>query len=193
MNNYFNKYFLNHIDGFSYFLENVNDVEIFNLIQFLNKPHRNIFFTGIGKNGHVAAKAASTFNSMGIRVFFINPVDAVHGDMGLIDKDDIILAISKSGNTEELLWFLKNAKDRTDNIFLIHSNKNNNCLQYCQKDLFVPLKMEADRLNKIPTTSIVLYTTILQSICCTLAENIGFTLDQLVFNHPGGSIGKSKL
>jgi arabinose-5-phosphate isomerase len=122
MNNYFNKYFLNHIDGFSYFLENVNDVEIFNLIQFLNKPHRNIFFTGIGKNGHVAAKAASTFNSMGIRVFFINPVDAVHGDMGLIDKDDIILAISKSGNTEELLWFLKNAKDRTDNIFLIHSN-----------------------------------------------------------------------
>ena len=69
-----------------------------------------IFFTGVGKNGHVAAKAASTFSSIGLPCFYINPVDSVHGDMGVINQDDIIVAISKGGNTEELIHFLHHVK-----------------------------------------------------------------------------------
>jgi len=192
MNNFI-KYYKRHIDGISYFLENIDNSKIKKLLQFFTKKHKNIFFTGIGKNGHVASKAASTFNSMGICVFFINPVDAVHGGMGLIGKDDLILAISKSGNTEELVWFLENASKRTNHIFLMHSNKNNKCLQYCEDNLFVDFSNEADDFNMVPTTSIILYTIILQSVCCCIAQNDEFTLNKLIENHPGGSIGKTKL
>lgn len=189
----FRFYLKQHILGFDFCLDNINNDKVLGLINLLQERHGKILFTGIGKNGHVAAKAASTFNSVGIESYFINPIDAVHGDMGLIKKDDIILTVSKSGNTEELIFFLKHAKDRTKNILLIHSNMENQILKYSSYDLFVPLISEADHLNKIPTTSIALYSVILQSMCCVLADENNFSLNDLVINHPGGAIGKTKV
>ena len=188
------KFYLNkHLEGISHFIDNISDEKTNELIEFLKQPHKNIFFTGVGKNGHVAAKASSTFNSMGIQITYLNPVDAVHGDIGCITEDDIILAITKSGETEELINFLFHASKRTKKIGLIHSNENNTCKNYCVFDLYVDLKSEADHLNKIPTVSIAIYTILLQSIACQLAKENNLTISDLVFNHPGGSIGKSKI
>jgi arabinose-5-phosphate isomerase len=128
---------------------------------------------------------------MGIKVFFINPVDAVHGDIGIVSENDIIIAITKSGNTEELLNFLAHANKRTKKICILHSNKNNNSLNFSEFDLFVEIKNEADHLNKVPTVSIAVYTIILQSVSCVLAEENNLDLSSFVFNHPGGTIGKS--
>jgi arabinose-5-phosphate isomerase len=185
------KYFKKHLDGIDSALKSIDNNDMEKFISYFRKPNVNIFLTGVGKNGHVAAKAVSTLNSMGIKVFFINPVDAVHGDVGVVSENDVIIAISKSGNTEELINFLFHVNKRTKNISILHSNKNNKSLEFSEFDLYVEINDEADHLNKVPTVSIAVYTIVLQSISCVLAEENGLDLKSFVFNHPGGSIGKS--
>ncbi|NBW20991.1 MAG: SIS domain-containing protein [Caulobacteraceae bacterium] len=185
------KYIDKHIEE----ITKIFSFDIKNLTEFTNtilNCKNKIFFTGIGKNGHVASKAASTFNSIGTQIFFINPVDAVHGDMGLIEDNDVIVIISKSGNTEELICFLENVINRTQNIWLIHSNQNNKSLKYCYKDIFIPIEREADYLELVPTISIAAYTILLQSIACSITEINHLTLSKFQSNHPGGSLGKIK-
>jgi len=115
----------------------------------------------------------------------------VHGDVGVVSENDVIIAITKSGNTEELLNFLFHVSKRTKNICVLHSNKGNKSLEFSEFDLYVEINDEADHLNKVPTVSIAVYTIILQSVSCALAEEHGLDLKSFVFNHPGGSIGKS--
>ena len=111
------KDFINtHLHHISASLLNIDEQKIIHLTNIICECSRNVFFTGIGKNGHVMEKASSTFNSMGIETYFINPVDAVHGDMGKINKDDLIIALSKSGNTDELINFLNHVSKKTKNI-----------------------------------------------------------------------------
>jgi len=152
-----------------------------------------IFFTGVGKNGHVAAKATSTFSSIGLPCFFINPVDSVHGDMGVINKGDILVAISKSGNTEELIHFLKHVEHKNCKIVSIHSNPKNKSLDYSSLDIDLRVSKEADHLNIVPTCSIAVFTIFLQSVACEISERKQLTLEQFVKNHPGGSIGQTKI
>ena len=152
-----------------------------------------IFFTGVGKNGHVAAKATSTFSSIGLPCFFINPVDSVHGDMGVINKGDILVAITKSGNTEELIHFLKHVEHKKCKIVSIHSNPKNKSLDYSSLDIDLRVSKEADHLNIVPTCSIAVFTIFLQSVACEISERKQLTLEQFVKNHPGGSIGQTKI
>lgn len=193
MENKFKEILNKHIYGVKQALENIDIEKIEKLLEYFREKNHNIFLTGIGKNGHVAAKAASTLNSVGVKVFYINPVDAVHGDVGMIGDNDIIIAISKTGNTDELITFLYHVSKRTKRICLIHSNKNNLSLKFCEFDLFIEIKHEADHLNKVPTVSIAAYTILIQSIGCLLAEENNLDMEQFIFNHPGGSIGKTKI
>ena len=186
-----NKIFKNQLTGIEKALKTIDDSNMEVFINYFKKPNVNVFLTGIGKNGHVSAKAVSTLNSMGIKVFYINPVDAVHGDVGVISENDVIIAVTKSGNTEELLNFLCHVKKRTNHICILHSNKKNKSLEFSAFDLFVEIEDEADHLNKVPTVSIAVYTIILQSVSCVLAEENNLDLKSFVFNHPGGSIGKT--
>ena len=149
-----------------------------------------IILTGVGKNGHVAAKATSTLRSIGLKCFYLNPVDSVHGDMGIIGDDDIIISVSKSGNTEELLAFLQNVRRKNCKIFSIHSNPNNKSLVYSDFDIELFVDHEADHLNAIPTTSITIFTIFLQSIACEISRIKKLSLEDFVYNHPGGSIGQ---
>ena len=180
----------NHLKNISESLLKITELELNILINLIQNCNNNIFFTGIGKNGHVMEKASSTFNSMGIKTHFINPVDAVHGDMGKVSEGDLIIALSKSGNTDELVNFLHHVSKISKNIFLIHSNKSNKCLEYSGNDLFIEITGEADHLNTIPTVSIVVYTILMQSISCEIGSNNNLTISEFVKNHPGGSLGK---
>ena len=182
-----------HIDAIKHSMRNVESEKIYNLLYLLLESEGKIFFTGVGKNGHVAAKAASTFSSIGLPCFYINPVDSVHGDMGVINEDDIIVAISKSGNTEELIHFLHHVKHKNCKIVTLHSNPNNSCLDCSCLDLDLHVDDEADNLNVVPTSSIAIFTVFLQSIACEIADINGLTLEEFVSNHPGGSIGQIKL
>jgi len=186
-------YIANHIDYISKSLNCISDnifTPISDEILKIKKNNHKIFITGIGKNGHVAHKAASTFNSLSIPTFYINPVDAIHGDMGAITENDLLIAISKSGNTEELLLFLKYVQKKTKNIWLIHSNLNNNANQYCSNNIYINIENEADHLNMVPTVSILVYSILLQSIACYIADQTDINIKTFIMNHPGGSIGK---
>ena len=170
-----------HIDAIKHSMRNVESEKIYNFLYLLLESKGKIFFTGVGKNGHVAAKAASTFSSIGLPCFYINPVDSVHGDMGVINEDDIIVAISKSGNTEELIHFLYHVKHKNCKIVTLHSNPNNSCLDCSYLDIDLHADDEA------------VFTVFLQSIACEIADINGLTLEEFVSNHPGGSIGQIKL
>ena len=183
-------YYRTHIDVIQESLQSLDLSKVDEFVDLLLNCKGKIFFTGIGKNGHVAAKATSTFSSIGLPCFFINPVDSVHGDMGVINKGDILVAISKSGNTEELIHFLKHVEHKDCKIVSIHSNRNNKSLEYSSMDIDLKVRMEADHLNIVPTCSIAVFTVFLQSVACEISQRKELTLEQFVKNHPGGSIGK---
>ena len=163
-------FFQDHIDAIQYSLDNIECAKAYDLVDLLLNSKGKIFFTGIGKNGHVAAKAASTFSSIGLPCFYINAVDSVHGDMGVINREDIIIAISKSGNTKELIHFLHYVRYKNCKIVSIHSNPNNKSLDYSYMDIDLHVDQEADHLDIVPTCSIAVFTVFLQSVACEISE-----------------------
>ena len=183
-------YYQTHIDVITESLASLYDVRVDKFVDLLLNCKGKIFFTGVGKNGHVAAKATSTFSSIGVPCFFINPVDSVHGDMGVINEEDILIAVSKSGNTEELIHFLKHVEHKNCKIVSIHSNPKNKSLNYSSLDINLRVSKEADHLNIVPTCSIAVFTVFLQSVACEISQRKQLTLEQFVKNHPGGTIGK---
>ena len=186
-------YYQTHMDDIAKSIPSDYNPTIDEFVDLLLNCKGKIFFTGVGKNGHVAAKATSTFSSIGVPCFFINPVDSVHGDMGVINEDDILIAVSKSGNTEELIHFLKNVEHKNCKIVSIHSNPKNKSLDYSSLDIDLRVSKEADHLDIVPTCSIAVFTIFLQSVACEISERKQLTLEQFVKNHPGGSIGQTKI
>lgn len=159
------------------------------LIKFIIQAP-NLFLTGIGKNKDLMFKISKTFNSVSIQSHFIDPIDAVHGDLGLINDGDYILATSKSGTTKELISFFQVLKQNRNNIkiFLLHCNPDlDNSL--IDEEFCLPLLYEADHLNLIPTVSLVTMEVILHSAAVQIIEDRKFSLADLHKNHPGGNIG----
>jgi arabinose-5-phosphate isomerase len=184
-------FYKSHIEAITTSLNHLEEDKIENLVDLILNCSGKIFFTGIGKNGHVAAKATSTFSSIGVSCFYINPVDCVHGDMGVIGENDLLIAISKSGNTEELVNFLYHVEHKNCKIVSIHSNNQNKSKDYSCLDINLHVSQEADHLNIVPTSSIAIFTIFLQSVACEISSRKQLTLKQFVQNHPGGSIGKT--
>jgi arabinose-5-phosphate isomerase len=184
----FVNYFQKHVDLLQACANSVELNQVDQLIELITTYHKVLLFTGVGKNGHVAAKAASTFCSIGVPAYFINPVDAIHGDMGLIQPDSLIIAVSKSGETEEMINFLQHARAK---IVLVHGNPNNTLEKFAHLSVHIPVESECDDLNTVPTASIVIFTAFLQSVACEIARRNQLTRSQFVINHPGGTLGKS--
>lgn len=109
--------------------------------------------TGVGKSGHIGAKIAATLASTGTPSFFVNPLDAYHGDLGMFSSEDVVLAISNSGNTDKLLRFIPLLLERKLPIIGISGNPNSLLAQYSTCHLNVAVKREACPLNLAPTSS----------------------------------------
>lgn len=171
--------------------KNINYQELSSLFNLI-KDTSVLYFSGIGKNSHIANIVSSTFNSLTIRSIFVDPIQAVHGDMGLISDNSILILISKSGNTEELLFFCEKLKTRNcgTKIVLLHSNKNAKLKKYSDFDLYVPFLEECDPWNRVPTCSLICYLIVLHSIGMQIVNYRGVTVEQFYKNHPGGDIGK---
>lgn len=186
-------FYKNHIDSIITSYDYLEEHKIEDLVNLILNCKGKILFTGIGKNGHVAAKATSTMSSIGVSCFFIDAVDSVHGDMGVISENDLLIAVSKSGNTEELINFLYHVNHKNCKIVLIHSNNGNESQKYSYLNINLYVNQEADHLNIVPTSSIAIFTIFLQSIACEISRRKNLTLEQFIHNHPGGSIGKTIL
>lgn len=150
----------------------------------------HLIVTGVGKSGHVGAKIAATLASTGTPSFFINPLDAMHGDLGMITAEDIFLMISNSGNTDELLRLV--ASLQYLKVPIISMTGNPNSLIARNSDIHIPvqIKREACPLNLAPTSSTTAALAMGDAIACALMEVRHFKANDFAKFHPGGSLGR---
>ena len=152
-----------------------------------------LIVTGVGKSGHIGTKIAATLASTGTPSFFVNPLDAYHGDLGMFTPDDVVLAISYSGNTDELLRFIPLLLERHIPIIGMSSNPDSLLGQYSDCHLNVAVKREACPLNLAPTSSTTATLAMGDAIACALMEVRHFKASDFAQFHPGGSLGKRLL
>lgn len=148
---------------------------------------------GMGKSGHVGRKIAATLASTGTPAFFVHPAEAGHGDMGMITKDDTVLAISNSGKTEEIIALLPLIK--VLGIPLISMTGNNQSTLALASDIHldVGVEEEACPLDLAPTSSTTVTMVMGDALAIALLELRGFTAEDFAFSHPAGSLGKKLL
>lgn len=149
-----------------------------------------VIVTGIGKSANIAQKIVSTLNSTGTPAIFMHAADAIHGDLGIILKDDVVLAISKSGNTPEIKVLLPLIKFRGNKIIAITGNIDSYLAQQSNFVLDVTVEREACTNNLAPTTSTTAQLVMGDAIAISLLEMRGFSTEDFAKVHPGGALGK---
>ena len=150
-----------------------------------------VIFAGIGKSGLIARKVSATFSSVGIPSFFCNPSEALHGDMGQIEKKDILIIFSYSGNTKELTNMLKYANRYRIKIIGIASKTDSILLKASDIKLLIPKVKEADITGMVPTSSTTISLILGDCLATTAMYQKKFTKEKFKIFHPGGNIGKS--
>jgi len=152
-----------------------------------------IIVMGLGKSGHIADKIAATFASTGTSAFFIHPSEAIHGDLGMIDKEDIVLVLSNSGETEEIISLIPVIKNMGIKIIAITGNEDSKLSSEADIHIHVEVKEEACPMNLAPTASTSAALAMGDAIAVALLEKRGFTKEDFAKSHPGGSLGKQLL
>ena len=152
-----------------------------------------VVVTGVGKSGHCGAKIAATLASTGTPAFFINPLDAYHGDLGMLASGDVVLAISNSGNTDELLRIIPLLTDRKIPIVAMTGNPQSLLARYSTYHLNIAVEHEADPLNLAPTSSTTATMAMGDALACALIKVRNFRPADFARYHPGGSLGKRLL
>ena len=149
-----------------------------------------IFITGVGKSGHIANKFAATLSSTGTPSFFIHPAEALHGDLGMIEKNDAILAISKSGESKEICDLIPAIKMKKIDLFSITENVNSTIAKASITHILVKVKREACPNDLAPTSSTTVTLALGDAIAVALLKSKGFTSEDIAKSHPGGKLGK---
>ena len=149
-----------------------------------------IFITGVGKSGHIANKFAATLSSTGTPSFFIHPAEALHGDLGMIEKNDAILAISKSGESKEICDLIPAIKMKKIDLFSITENVNSTIAKASITHILVKVKREACPNDLAPTSSTTVTLALGDAIAIALLKYKGFTSEDFAKSHPGGKLGK---
>ncbi len=152
-----------------------------------------LIVTGVGKSGHIGAKIAATLSSTGTPSFFINPLDVFHGDLGVIQPHDVVLAISNSGQTDELLRFLPYLTAHKVPVIAMTGNPQSLLAQNATAHLNASVQREACPLNLAPTSSTTAALALGDALACALMEARHFQASDFAMFHPGGSLGKRLL
>ncbi|MGI9270170.1 MAG: KpsF/GutQ family sugar-phosphate isomerase [Woeseiaceae bacterium] len=158
----------------------------------IDTPGR-IVVTGMGKSGHISGKIAATLASTGTPSFFVHPGEASHGDLGMITKQDVLLAISYSGETDEVVTILPLVKRMGAKLITMTGNPNSTLAKAADVHLDVSVSEEACPLNLAPTASTTATLAMGDSLAVALLEIRGFTAEDFAMSHPSGSLGKRLL
>jgi arabinose-5-phosphate isomerase len=148
---------------------------------------------GMGKSGHIAGKIAATLASTGTPAFFVHPGEASHGDMGMITKQDVVLALSNSGETEEIVKILPIIKRLAVPLIAMTGNPKSTLANFATTHINVSVAQEACPLGLAPTSSTTAALVMGDALAVSLLEARGFTKDDFAMSHPGGSLGKQLL
>ena len=152
-----------------------------------------VIVTGVGKSGHIGAKIAATLSSTGTPSFFTNPLDVFHGDLGVMTSDDVVLAISNSGQTDELLRFIPMVLHMQIPIIGMSGNPKSLLAKYSTYHLNIAVEKEACPLNLAPTSSTTTTLVMGDALAIALMEKRNFQPRDFAQFHPGGELGKRLL
>jgi len=152
-----------------------------------------IIVTGMGKSGHIASKIAATLSSTGSPAFFVHPAEASHGDLGMITEKDVVLALSNSGTTSEILAILPILKRKGITLISMTGAPQSPIAQTSDIHIDASVREEACPLGQAPTSSTTVALVLGDAIAMALLEARGFTLEEFAFSHPGGRLGRRLL
>ncbi len=152
-----------------------------------------VIVCGMGKSGHIGRKIAATLASTGTSAFFMHPGEASHGDLGMLTKNDVVLAISNSGETSELLNLLPAIKRMASPIIAMSSNPNSELGRHATVHLCIKVNEEACSLGLAPTSSTTATLVMGDALAVALLDAKGFTSDDFALSHPAGALGKKLL
>lgn len=173
-----------------YFFKNVNLEESEKILSAISNCTGSLILTGVGKSGIIAKKIAVTFISTGTKAFYIPPLDALHGDLGIVSDKDIVILLSKSGHTSELLALLPHIKKKGALTIAITSCENSPLKRECDLGIFLPVVKELCPFNLVPTTSTAVQLIFGDILAIALMKKKGVKIEEYALNHPAGTIGK---
>lgn len=148
-----------------------------------------IIASGLGKNVPICEKFVGTLNSLGIDARFLHTNTAVHGDLGMVSKKDIVFLLTKGGNTSETVVLGEHLKNRGTNTWLMSFYGDGKASKVVDKKLIMHLINEGDEWDIVPNNSTTVYLIILQGIALEIGKRLGIKLEDFKVNHPGGGIG----
>jgi len=158
-------------------------------VEFLSQAKGRVIVTGVGKSGHIGAKIAATLASTGTPAFFVHPAEANHGDLGMIARDDVVLAMSWSGETTELRGIVGYSRRFSIPLIAMTSSKTSSLAREADVVLTLPKADEACPHGLAPTTSTLMQLVLGDALAIALLEARGFTPDDFRGFHPGGKLG----
>ena len=166
------------------------DKDFVRAVELISQLNGKIIISGVGKSGNIAGKIAASFTSTGIPAIYLNPVDASHGDMGIVEKNDVLIILSNSGESHELTDLINFCKKKKIKIISITSSNKSLLSKNSDINLMLPSHIEADKLQIIPTTSTTMSLALGDALCCSVLSLRKFDKKSFKELHPGGKIGK---
>ena len=174
-------------------INKIFDKSFVQAVELIANCKGKVIAAGIGKSGLIARKVAATLSSVGVSSFFINPSEANHGDLGQIDKRDLLLVFSYSGNTSEISNMLRYANRFNIKVIGVASRKNSLLLKASDVKLLLPQVKESDPTGMVPTTSTSITLLLGDCLAVALMHKISFSKERFKVFHPGGNIGQTLL
>ncbi|XP_073284122.1 probable arabinose 5-phosphate isomerase [Primulina huaijiensis] len=175
----------------NYFFQNLDLSQTLAFTQTLLDSKGTIFFSGVGKSGFVAQKISQTLVSLGIRSGFLSPVDALHGDIGILSSQDLLVLFSKSGNSEELLKLVPCVKAKGVYLISVTSVTPNGLMGLCDLNVNLPLQRELCPFDLAPVTSTAIQMVFGDTVAIALMGARNLSKEMYAANHPAGRIGKT--
>ncbi len=174
-------------------LEKRIDGDFLAALELILNCHGRVIVSGIGKSGHIARKIAATFASTGTPAYFVHPAEASHGDLGMITRDDVLIALSNSGESAELLMIVPILRRQGAKVLAITGNAASSLAREADVHLDAAVAQEACPLNLAPTASTTAALALGDALAVALLDARGFGPEDFARSHPGGSLGRRLL
>jgi len=176
---------------------NVDKDAIFRVVEMIADCCKNnngrVITMGVGTSAAAARKIAHTFSCIEIPSFFLSPSDSVHGGLGAIQRNDIVIAISKGGNTQEIINVILSLKKKEVKLIGVTENESSILGKECNLLLKVKVEREADEFNMLATSSTIAVISLFDAIAVYLMKYTNYTKEQFAIIHPGGAVGEKLL
>lgn len=158
-------------------------------VETLRSDHK-IIVSGLGKNVPICDKFVGSMVSMGLEAYFLHTNSAVHGDMGIVKDGDMVIILTKSGETEESIYLARLLRERNVNLWLLTFEKDSTLTREIPNSVVLMLGHEGDLWNIMPNNSTTVNLIVLQGLAMMIAERMDLSVEDFKRNHPGGAIGK---